>query len=267
MHQLSIKIVNKKGQVLVEKSNSDFINLVYQDEYQFGDIIILSVLQEDAYLVIQLDDAMNSSFIYLHGREYAFSIPFDEKRSSYSPKAFSGNLHLLTARFATREEIGLYKNLALNPYDNHENAACFPHAFANAETLGASQFAARNAIDGNSENHSHGSWPYESWGINRDPNAEITIDFGRTVQIDKIVLFTRADFPHDNWWKQAQFHFSDGDSYTISMQKSDQPHIFAMAKREVSWVSIGKLLMDEQDSSPFPALSQIEIYGNDIVIV
>lgn len=28
-------------------------------------------------------------------------------------------------------------------------------------------FAARNAIDGVTANRSHGSWPYESWGINK----------------------------------------------------------------------------------------------------
>ena len=34
-------------------------------------------------------------------------------------------------------------------------------------------FAARNAIDGIFENSAHGEYPYQSWGINRDPNAPI----------------------------------------------------------------------------------------------
>lgn len=265
MQQISLKIVNQKAQILASASNLDYVNLVYKENYQPGDSIVLNVTEISMFLVIKLDDAMGPSFVYLRGGEYRFTIPFGEKHISYNPKAFSGNLHLLQARVATESEIRLYKNLALNEFDDHQNAVCFPHARATAETLGKSEFAARNAIDGNTENHLHGSWPYESWGINRDPNAEITIDFGRTVQIDKIVLFTRADFPHDNWWKQAQFLFSDGDSHTISMQKSDQPHVFTMAPKKVNWVSVGKLLMDEQDSSPFPALSQIAIYGNDIV--
>lgn len=59
-------------------------------------------------------------------------------------------------------------------------------------------FAARNAIDGVVANDSHGRWPYESWGINMQDDAELTLDFGRAVDFDRIVLYTRADFPHDN---------------------------------------------------------------------
>ena len=44
---------------------------------------------------------------------------------------------------------------------------------ANVETRGEAVFAARNAIDGIYENDAHGIWPYQSWGINRDPNAAL----------------------------------------------------------------------------------------------
>ena len=47
---------------------------------------------------------------------------------------------------------------------------------ANVETRGEAVFAARNAIDGIYENDAHGIWPYQSWGINRDPNAALTLD-------------------------------------------------------------------------------------------
>ena len=104
-------------------------------------------------------------------------------------------MHTLTARLATEEEILSYKNLALNVYDQHENSTSYPHAFANVETRGESVFAARNAINGNSVNYSHGKWPFESWGINQNPDAEMTVDFGRIVEIDKVVLTIRADFP------------------------------------------------------------------------
>ena len=72
---------------------------------------------------------------------------------------------------------------------------------------GEAVFAARNAIDGVTANLSHGKWPYESWGINQQDDAQMTLDFGRPVDIDKIVLYTRADFPHDNWWESVTFTF------------------------------------------------------------
>ena len=131
------------------------------------------------------------------------------------------------------------------------------------ETRGESVFAARNAIDGNTENHSHGGWPYESWGINRDPNAEIRIDFGRPVRIGRIVLFTRADFPHDNWWTRAELSFSDGTFQTVSMTKSDLPHKIDLEKDRISWVRMGRFLKDETDPSPFPALTQIQVFGTE----
>ena len=49
--------------------------------------------------------------------------------------------------------------------------------------------------------------------------------------MDKIVLYTRADFPHDNWWINATFTFSDGTTETVSMEKSVKPHTFAISKK------------------------------------
>ena len=92
-------------------------------------------------------------------------------------------------------------------------------------------FAAVNAIDGVTANESHGMWPFESWGINRQDDATIRIDFGREVEIDRIILYTRADFPHDNWWEQATICYSDGSKEQIAMEKSVLPHEFLIPKR------------------------------------
>ncbi len=150
------------------------------------------------------------AFVYLAETEYRFAVPFGEKKFSYSPKAFAGELHVLTVRLGTEDEIGAYKDVALNVYDQHENVACFPHACANVETRGESVFAARNVINGNGVNFSHGKWPFESWGINQRPDAELTVHFGRLVEIDKVALTIRADFPHDSYWERATLAFSDG---------------------------------------------------------
>lgn len=259
---LSIQIAAAGGEVLARAGGESFANLVYPKEYMPGDRIVLSA-RPGCFLVVQLDDAMAPSLVFLAGAQYSLIVPFDEKRVSYSPKSFAGPLHLLRARLATQAEIGSRRNLAENVYDSHENDGCFPHAFANVETRGESVFAARNAIDGNTANHSHGAWPYESWGINRDPNAALTVDFGRPVRIDEIVLVTRADFPHDNWWKQAKVSFSDGTSQILTMQKSDQPHAFAVEPRVITRLTLSELTADETDPSPFPALSQIEVYGTE----
>ena len=211
-----------------------------------------------------MDDALGKAFVYVTGT-VRYLIPFGEKKVCYSPKVFVGNRHLLTARFATEEEISAYKNLALNVIDQHGETNCYPHAWANVETRGESVFAARNAIDGVTQNHSHGEWPYESWGINMQDDAMMTVEFGRLIEADKIVLYTRADFPHDNWWKQVTLSFSDGSSIKWNLEKSDKPHIITFDKKRISWVRLHDLIKAE-DPSPFPALSQIEVYGTESII-
>ena len=157
-------------------------------------------------------------------------------------------------------EIKVYKNLAENVMDQHVFRGYYPHASANVETRGEAVFAARNAIDGVTANRSHGKWPYESWGINQQDDAQMTLEFGRAVDFDKIVLYTRADFPHDNWWEQVTFTFSDGSAETVRLAKSVEPHVIPIKKSGITWLTFGQLIKAD-DPSPFPALTQIEVYG------
>ena len=163
---------------------------------------------------------------------------------------------------AEEDEIAEYRNLTVNVNDLHDAVNCYPHASANVETRGESVFAARNAIDGVLENHGHGSWPYASWGINRDPNAEMRIDFGRKVTVDCLKIYLRADFPHDSWWTKATVTFSDGSVEVLDLVKYDRAQTFHIAPREVEWLTFGTLIKAE-DESPFPALTQLEAYGRD----
>lgn len=261
---LSLKVLDSNGKVLAVNQDENEVSLVYTEEYKEGDQIELESSEKDAYLVVQVDDALGKAFVYIIGT-VRYLIPFGEKKVCYSPKVFVGNRHLLTARSATEEEISAYKNLALNVMDQHGETNCYPHAWANVETRGESVFAARNAIDGVTQNHSHGEWPYESWGINMQDDAMMTVEFGRLIEADKIVLYTRADFPHDNWWKQVTLSFSDGSSIKWNLEKSDKPHIITFDKKRISWVRLHDLIKAE-DPSPFPALSQIEVYGTESII-
>lgn len=260
MVELSLKIINKDGKVQVENIDQDEVFLVYKHAYQEGDKIVITSSEKDIYLLAQVDDALGSAFIYLTKNEITYHIPFAEKRISYSPKVFCGDLHSLWVRVATKEEIEAYKNLACNVMDQHEADGFYPHTIANVETRGEAVFASRNAIDGVRVNNSHGPWPYQSWGINRQDDAKMRLEFGRKVLIDKIVLYTRADFPHDNWWKEVSFLFSDGSKLTWELEKSYKPHVIQFDKKEVEWLEFYNLIKSD-DPSPFPALTQIEVYG------
>lgn len=130
------------------------------------------------------------------------------------------------------------------------------------ETRNEAVFAARNAVDGLFENTSHGEYPYQSWGINRDPNARLTLSFGRRVTVDEVRLTLRADFPHDNYWKRVTLDFDDGSSETFPLAKTGETQVFPISPRTIVSATLQDLIMAE-GISPFPALTQIELYGTE----
>lgn len=260
--KFSIVVTDKEGNIKAEAAGCDQAILAWKGIYEEGDSICFTLPETNACYFIKVDDVMEESFIYSKETKIVYHIPFNEKKTSFNPKSFTGERHYLTVRCAAANEIAAYKNLARNASDQHEACGYFPHASANVETRGEAVFAARNAIDGVVANLSHGSWPYESWGINQQEDAEFKLDFGRPVDFDRIVLYTRADFPHDNWWEQVTFTFSDGSSENVKLEKSVEPHQIPIEKKGITWLTFGKLVKAD-DPSPFPALTQIEVYGQE----
>ena len=256
---INIKITNE-GNTLAERSGENEVYAVYKEEYRPGDVITIAFEEEGLYWV-SLDAALIPSLLWCRGT-YTLPVPFDEKKAAYSPAAFSGPIHLLMVKKAKDEEKKNYRNLALNAADHHENNALYPHTYANVETRGESVFASRNAVDGLIAADNHGGYPWSSWGINRNPDAQMTVDFGRAVDIDKLVFYNRADFPHDAWWTEGRVTFSDGSAVTLSFIKKDGAQEFEVKKNAVTSLTISHLIKAD-DPSPFPALVQIEAWGRE----
>lgn len=261
---LSLKVIDRYDNTICVGSGEDFVDLVCMHTYQEGDRIELTSSEERCFLNWQVDDAMGPAFVYITEKTVSYAIPFGEKRISCSPKVFSGDRHYIYVEAARQDEIAAYRNLALNPADQHCDVPCYPHATANVETRGESVFAAKNAIDGVRANLSHGQWPYQSWGINRQDDAVMKVEFGRKVRTGRVVLYTRSDFPHDNWWTQVTLSFSDGSSIDFPLEKSSRGHVLTFPEREITWIELGSLIKAD-DPSPFPALSQIEVYGFNVL--
>lgn len=257
-----ICVTSADGVCKAEQTGEKQVVLAWKGEYTPGDVIIFEVAAPGQY-VVQVDDCIPESLVYITGSTLRYPVLFEEKKDAHNPKAFTGDRHYLTLRPAESWELG-YRNLACNPADQHDVVGCYPHASANVETRGEAVFAARNAIDGLLAVESHGRWPYSSWGINMQDDAQFTLDFGRPVDFDTIVLYTRADFPHDNWWQQVTLRFSDGTQEVVSLEKSSKPHRLAIARKGITWLQLGDLIKAD-DPSPFPALTQIQVYGTDAV--
>lgn len=244
----------------------DFCHLATQNlTLEDGDVIEVTLDEPNQYLVVKLDDTVDSSLVYIKDQKFTYQVTLSENRvTAQSPAAFQGKVHYFAARKAYDFEIQQYQNLALNTHDQKEFEGAYPHASANVETRDEAVFFACNAIDNVLANHSHGNYPYQSWGINRQADAALTIDFGRSVEIDEVAFTLRADFPHDSYWEEVSLEFSDGTKESFPTEKSDLPQFFKFAKRTVTSVTFTDLKKTD-DESPFPALTQIAVFGKNVL--
>lgn len=81
-------------------------------------------------------------------------------------------------------------------------------------------------------------------------------------RVEEIRLTLRADFPHDSWWTAATAAFSDGSRERLSLRKTAAPQTFVIPPRTVTRLTLCEL-QKADDESPFPALTQLEVWGSD----
>lgn len=157
-------------------------------------------------------------------------------------------------------EASKYRNVALNPADAPGEAKSYPHATSNSQYKDLPFFSACCAIDGETANRGHGK-RFPSWGPDRRADLWWKVEFGRPVEVDKLVLFIRADFPHDKHWHRATVEFSDGSRHKIEIEKTAEPQTFAFEKRIVTWLRLTELVQTEPLG--WCALSEVEVWGRD----
>lgn len=252
--------VLRNGEVIASTHGEREAQLLYQGEYQQGDAI--RFMTDYQYAVVQIDQAVKPARVYLPQCEFTFRLPLEGINPAvYAPGAFTGNMHLCSVK---QDLDNSYRNLACNPADQRGDVTCYPHATANVETRDESWFCARNTIDGEHIACGHGPWPFGSWGIGARTDAELTLDFGRTVEVNKMVLYLRADFPHDAYWIQGTVSLDDGCEVTFPLEGVDGPQVIDLAgKHHIRTLKLHKLIKCDNPSA-FPALRQIEVYGMDV---
>ena len=244
--------------------------LAFNREYQPGDRIIFGGPRR---MAVRLDKSMPECLIYApdsSSGNLSYEIPYGRREqqtgSAYAPESFAGDSHRVTVRALNKQERSGYRNLALNPCDLRQPeqtpALLFPHASSNSVARNLYDFEARNAIDGVVQNGHHGVWPYQSWGPELQPDIWWKVEFGRPVELDKIRLMIRADFPHDSYWKSAEAEFSDGSRITLHIASSAGFQEFAFPKRRVAWLRITKLV--PEDSSKWCGFVEVEAWGRDL---
>lgn len=257
---IQLTIMDANGGIRKTHGDETSAYIGFKDSYGEGDVIQIDLTTTDNYLVVELDGTLNPSLIYVPGKQWRYQVISETTGTAYHPNAFKGNLHYLAVRYAREDEIHAYGNLALNPHDQKEASGAYPHASANVETRNDTTFFARNAIDGILANEDHGSYPFQSWGINQDPNACLRIEFGRPIVADQLGVVLRGDYPHDSYWTEGTLTFSDGSKLVVNFDKVLSEQLIEIGGKVIEWVEFSHLIK-ANDDSPFPALTQLAVYG------
>ncbi len=253
----SIQII-RAGQCIASSGATGETSLLFRAAYQPGDEIRFTA--DGHHALVQVDQQIAPARVYLPEKTFTFRPPLEgDGLAIYPPGAFRGEGHLMSIRPAQGNPC---RNLACNPADQRGDVTAYPHATANVETRSESVFAARNVIDGVHIADGHGEWPYGSWGIGARTDAELTLDFGRRVEIDRMVLYLRADFPHDAYWIQATVQLDDGHEQTFPLEGVDGPQTVLLGNHCIRTLKLTRLIKCDNPSA-FPALRQLEVWGRD----
>ncbi len=259
---MELKIISKNGEVLFSESAKE-IDVVYDGIYEEGTKICVSAPLCE-FIKIQLDSTLGDAIIFNPQGKFEYEIPFGNLRKMYSEYSFSGRGHKIQISEPTDEEIYGTRNIALNPYDVRGQKKYFPHASANLVTRENPTFFERNAIDGMRENIGHGSYPFHSWAGGAREDLEYKLDFGAPVEVEKLVFYLRADFPHDTYWKSVDVIFDGGEVHTAEFEKTEKGQELILP--EVIKTKIVNLKNFHQATLPlsWAALTEIEVYGKYI---
>ena len=262
---LNLKLIRENGDVKF-KAYGNEIDEHFHGEYEPGDKFRIE-LCDGSFVKLKLDPTLLESIVYVPDGTFEFAVPFDREREAcYAPGAFSGDDHRIVVSEPTDAEIYDDRLISLNSHDRHNVPKYYPHAVANFVTREDPCFFERNAIDGVIDNSNHGFFPYHSWGGGLREDLEYELHFGTDVEVSRVVLFLRADFPHDTYWKECDVEFSDGTRVHANLigTADGQTVEFEPKTTEMIKLTGFKQQRLEDGSLSFAALTQIEVYGKYI---
>ena len=281
--RVRIALVDSQGKTVKQGSRRGKLEL--DREYVKGDRIVISGSDN---MIVKIDEHYAETIIYAPKKRISFPIPLwpqgiYKDKLPHPPAAFQGARRVITARAATKQEIRAYRNLACNPMDPRDRrdekkdpagrawpaakqTEMYPHASSNSEWRLAAVFAARNAIDGFVEaTGDHHSWPRQSWGpyLPKDtPGLALLVEFGRPVDIDKLVFVVRHNVKQNNHWKEATVEFSDGSKVKVELKYNGKRQEFPVKKRFVTSMKFTSLVSNTKGR--YAGLVELEAWGKPV---
>ena len=265
IHIINLKLIRENGDVKF-KAYGNEIDEHFHGEYEPGDKFRIE-LCDGSFVKLKLDPTLAESIVYVPDGTFEFLVPFDrERKACYAPGAWDGDDHRIVVVEPTDAEIYDDRLISLNSHDRHNVPKYYPHAVANFVTREEPCFFERNAIDGVIDNSNHGDFPYHSWGGGLREDLEFEVHFGQDVEVSEVVIFLRADFPHDTYWKECDVEFSDGTLVHANFIKTADGQKVSFEPKTTEMVKLTGFKQQrlEDGSLSFAALTQIEVYGKYI---
>jgi len=152
------------------------------------------------------------------------------------------------------------ENVAFNPDAQHEGGP-YPRVTASSECRDKPCFRGLNVINGRKENTGHGP-KFPSWGPEQEEAPWINIDFGGTVETEKIVICLRAQFPHDGYWAEGVLEFSDRSTVPVEFKKTGDAQVFTFPRRKTKFVKLRDLKWAQENT--WCALTEFEVWGQRV---
>ncbi len=244
--------------------------LTWTKSFKKGDKITVTLPEGNHYLAFCLcDGEVSETILYLPKSTFTYTV--QNISVSYPTGMRNTRKALITARIPSTEELTASRNLACNPADLETLKNVYPHAVTTnvhdkSNENNRLQFEARNAIDGFTDNKGHGGWPVQSWGPGSDCDAKDTfkVDFGRDVSLTEIIIYLRADFPHDTYWDSCTVKFSDGTTQELTFTKTSNAQSFkldaAVVTSSITFTGFHKVA-----GSDWAAWMEVQAMGSDII--
>ena len=262
---INLKLISENGDVKF-KAYGEEIDERFSGEYAEGDKFRIELLDTE-FVKMKLDETLAESIVYVPDGTFEFAVPFGyERQACYGTVAFTGDSHRITVSEPTEAEIYGEREISLNSHDRHNVPKYFPHAVANFVTREDPCFFERNAIDGVTDNSSHGKYPYHSWGGGLREDLEFEVHFGTDVEVSSVTLFLRADFPHDTFWREMDIEFSDKSRVHCDLEGVAVGQTVSFEPKLTEYVKLTGFKQQrlEDGSLSFAALTEIQVNGKYI---
>ena len=246
---------------VVTESGEGWVLLNVPVRYGAGDTLNIKVTGS-SYVAVSMNERQGESILYVPSGSLTLTLP-PSANETYCSAMMRGSgsssymYNTILIRIPTEKELKSERNLAANTYADCFSAGVYP--LAAGESVGGAVNAVRNAVDGFTPNGGTGGWPYQSYAP--AAGAEMSIDFGREVVVDKLEIKLRQA-GGDTHPLSAVVTFDSGDTLTVALNSSGLTLSADLGGRTVTGLTIGSF--DLADSGGEFGITEVRVLGHDL---